>query len=166
MNLHVDSNLALEIPPEPGHDVPAPKTDKDPRAELAAQFIPSGARVLDLSLSSALERHLPKGCGYTGIVRSGGNRPGPACDLHAGEFPTDAGAQCDIIVMLGALERIADVENLFTHLRFCKRDIVLSYHATDLTKDLDRAPFSNHFSFYDLALLFDRYGFRIECTAP
>ena len=21
-------------------------------------------------------------------------------------------------------------------------------------------------SFYDLALLFDRYGFRIECTAP
>src|SRR5262249_37182269 len=24
----------------------------------------------------------------------------------------------------------------------------------------------NHLSFYDLALLFDRYGFRIECTTP
>ena len=70
--------------------------------------------------------------------------------------------------MLGALERIADVENLFTHLRFCKRDIILSYCATDLAKDLDRAAlgFANHLSFYDLALLFDRYGFRIECTSP
>ena len=69
--------------------------------------------------------------------------------------------------MLGALERIADVENLFTHLRFCKRDIILSYCATDLAKDLDRAAlgFVNHLSFYDLALLFDRYGFRIECTS-
>ena len=70
--------------------------------------------------------------------------------------------------MLGALEQIADVENFFTHLRFCKRDIILSYCATDLAKDPDRAAlgFVNHLSFYDLALLFDRYGFRIECTTP
>ena len=70
--------------------------------------------------------------------------------------------------MLGVLERIADVENLFTHLRFCKRDIILSYYATDLAKGLDRGAlgFANHLSFYDLALLFDRYGFRIECTTP
>ena len=26
--------------------------------------------------------------------------------------------------------------------------------------------FVNHLSFYDLTLLFDRYGFRIECTTP
>ena len=70
--------------------------------------------------------------------------------------------------MLGVLERIADVENLFTHLRFCKRDIILSYCATDLAKDADRSALGlvNHMSFYDLALLFDRYGFRIECTTP
>src|SRR6185436_5712791 len=82
--------------------------------------------------------------------------------------PTEAASQCDVIVMLGALERIADVESLFTHLRFCKRDIILSYCATDLAKDLDRAAlgFANHLSFYDLAMLFDRYGFRIECTTP
>jgi hypothetical protein len=68
--------------------------------------------------------------------------------------------------MLGALERIADVENLFTHLRFCKQDVILSYRATDLAGGGDRAGFANALSFYDLALLFDRYGFRIECTAP
>lgn len=70
--------------------------------------------------------------------------------------------------MLGVLEEIADVENLFTHLRFCKRDVILSYHPADLTKGCDRAAlgFANHLGFYDLALLFDRYGFRIECTTP
>src|SRR6478736_4487495 len=119
MHLHVDSNLALEIPPDSGRDVPASKAD--PRADLAAQFIPSGARVLDLSGSAALERLLPNGCSYSGIARVGGKRPALVCDLNAGNFPTDAAAQSDIIVLLGALQQIVDVENLFTHLRFCKR---------------------------------------------
>jgi hypothetical protein len=158
MNLHINSNLALELPPDPGHDTPAPKANEDPRAELAVQFIPSGARVLDLSDNTAVKSMLPSGCSYTGIGGTG----------NTGDFPTEAAAHCDVIIMLGALERIADVENLFTHLRFCKRDVILSYCATDLAKDLDRtaAGFANHLSFYDLALLFDRYGFRIECTAP
>src|SRR5262249_56945441 len=75
---------------------------------------------------------------------------------------------CDVIVMLGVLERTSDVENLFTHLRFCRHDIILSYCATDLTKGVDRAAlgFANHLSFYELARLFDRYGFRIEGTTP
>ena len=165
MNLHVNSNLALEMLPEPGRDAPVSKTNKDPRAELAAQFIPSGARVLDLSGDATLERFLPGGCSYSGIGKNGS---GLACDLNAGNFPTETAAQSDVIVMLGALERIVDVESLFTHLRFCKHDLILSYCATDLAKDLDRAAlgFVNHLSFYDLARLFDRYGFRIECTAP
>ena len=53
---------------------------------------------------------------------------------RCGDFPTQAAARSDIIVMLGALERVADVENLFTHLRFCKRDVILSYSATDLAE--------------------------------
>ncbi len=46
--------------------------------------------------------------------------------------------------------------------------MILSYCATDLAGGGERAArgFANAFSFYDLALLFDRYGFRIECTAP
>ena len=168
MNLHVNSNLALELPADPAHQELAPKTKIDPRAGLAAQFIPSGARVLDLSGDLALQRLLPGGCNYSGIARAGKKRSASTCDLSAGEFPTEAASKCDVIVMLGVLERISDVENLFTHLRFCKRDIILSYCATDLAKDADRSALGlvNHMSFYDLALLFDRYGFRIECTTP
>jgi hypothetical protein len=46
--------------------------------------------------------------------------------------------------------------------------VILSYCATDLAKDVNRAEhgFVNHLGFYELALLFDRYGFRIACTAP
>jgi hypothetical protein len=165
MNIHVNSNLALETTDSIGRrpDV----TAQDARAELAAQFIPAGSRVLDLSASLALEQALPNGCSYQGRdrIRCDG---GAVCNLAGGDFPTQAAAQSDIIVMLGGLEQVADVENFFTHLRFCKQDVVLSYSATDLGQGSDRAAlgFANHLSFYDLARLFDRYGFRIECTAP
>jgi hypothetical protein len=167
MNLHVNTNLALELPPDISSRPPSKKKN-DPRAELAAQFIPSGARVLDLSASAALRPMLPNGCTYTSIDRPGKKRAAAACDLSIGDFPTETASKCDVIVLLGALERVADLESLFTHLRFCKRDIVLSYYATDLAKDTDRGAlgFANHLSFCDLALLFDRYGFRIECTTP
>lgn len=70
--------------------------------------------------------------------------------------------------MLGALERILDVESVFNHLHFCKQDVVLSYGPTDLGSGRDRAAlgYINNFSLCNPALLFDRYGFRIECTAP
>jgi hypothetical protein len=165
MNTHVNSNLALETPQAIG--LRANKGVCDPRVKLAAQFIPAGSRVLDLSGGLDLEQALPNGCSYQGRdrVRCDGDA---VCNLAGGDFPTRAAAQSDIIVMLGGLEQIADVENFFTHLRFCKQDVVLSYSATDLTKGRDRAAlgFANHLSFYDLAMLFDRYGFRIECTAP
>ena len=153
MTLNVNRNLALETTPD---FAPGITLETDARAELAAQFIPAGSRVLDLSGATTLQRLLPTGCSYQGIVS----------DFNAGDFPTQAAANSDIIVMLGALERIADVEHLFTHLRFCKQDVLLSYCATDLAGSGNRAGLANAFSFYDLALLFDRYGFRIECTAP
>ena len=168
MNLHVNSNLALELPSDvaPPSSVSRKKIDR--RAELASQFIPAGARVLDLSGSAAIQRLLPGSCSYRGIDRTGKRRSAVACDLNTGDFPTEAASQSDVIVMLGVLEWIADLENLFTHLRFCKRDIILSYCATDLGKDVNRASlgYANHLSFCDLALLFDRYSFRIECTTP
>jgi len=168
MNLHVNSNLALELPSDVAPPSTVTRSKIDRRAELASQFIPAGARVLDLSGSAAIQRLLPHSCSYRGIDRTGKRRAAVACDLNTGDFPTEAASQSDLIIMLGALERVADIENLFTHLRFCKRDIILSYCATDLAKDYDRAAlgYANHLSFCDLALLFDRYGFRIECTTP
>jgi hypothetical protein len=159
MGIHVNRNLALETLSAVALPVEAEASERDVWAELAAQFIAAGARVLDLGRNAALQPLIPNGSIYS------------VCDL-AGEFPAKAAADADIIVMLGALETVADAESLFTHLRFCKRDVVLSYHPTDLgqkkNQARDRAArgFANHFSFYDLALLFDRYGFRIECTTP
>jgi hypothetical protein len=151
MTLNVKLNLALETSPDLA---PGDAQAGDARAELAAQFIPAGSRVLDLGGAAALAGLLPTGCAYQSA----------ASEFNAGEFPTQAAAQSDVVVMLGALEGVADVENLFTHLRFCKQDVILSYCPTDLGGS--RAGFANALSFYDLALLFDRYGFRIECTAP
>jgi hypothetical protein len=167
MNLQVNRDLALERIPDGERSSAAPEAEA--RAELAAQFIPAGSRVLDLSFGgSALQRLLPAGCSYQSCDRVERGSGVIVCDLNAGDFPTQAAANSDIIVMLGALEQIADVESFFTHLRFCKQDIVLSYCASDLSGRCDRAAlgFVNNLSFYDLALLFDRYGFRIECTAP
>jgi len=164
MTPNINRNLALDTTAEFG---PGVALVADARAELAAQFIPAGSRVLDLSADTALERLLPGGCHYQGrdsVTCDGGQ----VCNIAGGDFPTRAAAQSDIIVMLGVLEQVADAENLFTHLRFSKHDVILSYCATDLAGGSDRAArgFANAFSFYDLALLFDRYGFRIECTAP
>ena len=55
--------------------------------------------------------------------------------------------------MLGVLEQIADLEALFTHLRFCKQDVILSYHPTNLLSGLERDArgFANHLSYFDLA---------------
>jgi hypothetical protein len=156
MGLHVNRNLALELPQRFAPRMPSDAA-RDPRAELAAQFIPAGARVLELGRGATpLSRLLPNGCVHRAI------------DLAAGEFPTKAAGDCDIVVMLGALEGVADVESLFTHLRFAKCDLVLSFCPTDLDGGGDRAArgIVNHFSFCDLTLLFDRYGFRIACTAP
>src|SRR6202040_2516828 len=98
MNIHVNRNLALETTDSLGRrpDVAA----YDARAELAAQFIPAGSRVLDLSAGGSLEKALPNGCSYQGhdSIRCDG---GVICNLAGGDFPTQAAAESDIIVMLG-----------------------------------------------------------------
>lgn len=172
MALHIDRNLALSNNTadvarwaDPGGFEQAP----DERAAFAAQFIPAGARVLELGCGRmALRRQLPHGCSYQGCDLIARDEDTIVCDFNAGEFPTQAAAEADVIVMLGLLETVVDVESFFTHLRFCKRDVILSYCATDLTGKCDRAALGwvNSFSFFELARLFDRFGFRIECTAP
>jgi Methyltransferase domain len=163
MALFVNSNLALELPADPDRQL----TKSDPRAELAAQFIPAGARVLDLGVSPALRTLLPNGCSYVGAGQTGKKRRARAADLSVDEFPTEAATRADVIVMLGVLEHVKDIESLFTHLRFCKRDMLVSCYPTDLAKNGERAQgLVNRMSLCDLALLFDRYGFRIESTAP
>jgi hypothetical protein len=164
MALFVNSNLALELPADPDRQSTSLQAKPDPRAELAAQFIPAGSRILDLGASPALRILVPNGCSYVG---AGKKRRAHDIGLNTDEFPTEAAMRADVIVMLGVLERVKDIESLFTHLRFCKRDILLSCYPTDLAKNGERAQdLVNRMSLCDLALLFDRFGFRIESTAP
>jgi hypothetical protein len=173
MALHVNANLAL-VPAADDVRRPHAFPKIDPRAALAAQFIPSGSRVLDLGAGGGETLHdlMPLGCSYQAVDRIAHGKGSPigdlVSDLAGGEFPTHAATQSDIVVMLGVLEAIADVENLFTHLRFCKQDVILSYCPTNLVSghERDTLGFANHMSYFDLAELFDRYGFRIECTSP
>lgn len=163
MALFVNSNLALELPADPDRQSTSSQAKPDLRAELAAQFIPAGARILDLGASPALRTLVPNGCSYV----AGKKRRAHDIGLNTDEFPTEAAMRADVIVMLGVLERVKDIESLFTHLRFCKRDILLSCCPTDFAKNGERAQgLVNRMSLCDLALLFDRYGFRIESTAP
>ena len=169
MALHVNANLALNVVADDARR-PDAFSKIDPRAQLAAQFIPSGSRVLDLGAGGGetLCDLIPLGCSYEAVDRIAHGKGTVIADLAGSEFPTHAATQSDIIVMLGVLEKIDDLENLFTHLRFCKQDVILSYFPTNLLSGLERDArgFVNHLSYFDLAQLFDRYGFRIECTAP
>ena len=61
MNLQVNANLALELPPDFACQKPDPEKKTDRRVELAAQFIPAGARVFDLSEGTALQALLLMG---------------------------------------------------------------------------------------------------------
>jgi hypothetical protein len=145
------------------------ETAWDARAELAAQFIPAGARVLDLGCGRmSLQRFLPGGCRYQGCDLVARDPQTIVCDFNKGEFPVEAASDADIITVLGVLEYVIDPEAFFQRLLSSKRDVVLSYCATDLSGTNDRASLGwlTHFSFLDLAELFDRHGFRIVSTMP
>lgn len=137
----------------------------DRRAEIAAQFIPAGARVLDLGCGRmALRRFLPFGCAYVPcdlVARDGDT---VVCDFNAGEFPAREAADADVVVMLGVLEYIADTDAFLAKLKQSGRDVVLSYCMQEGSAALDRPSLGwmNNFSTVDLAVLFDRHGYRVE----
>lgn len=141
----------------------------DARAELAARFVPAGARVLDLGCGKmALRRFLPYGCTYRGCDLVARDEETIVSDFNAGQFPTEAASAVDLITLLGVLEYVTDPDAFFAHLRAAKCDVILSYCATDLSASVDRPALGwlNHFSFLGLAKLFDRHGFQIVSTAP
>jgi hypothetical protein len=164
-----DLALARQTDRERWSDPASLEAAWDARAQLASQFIPAGARVLDLGCGRmSLRRFLPHDCNYQGCDLVARDAQTLVCDFNAGQFPTEAAGHADIITMLGLLEYIIDVDGFFTHLKSSGRDVVMSYCATELTGGLDRAAHGwiTHFSFHDLAELVDRHGFRIAASMP
>lgn len=136
-------------------------------ATLIADFVPAGARVLDLGASMPdLDRLLPHGCAYMACGKTASREGTLACDLEAGEFPVEAASGADIAVIHGLLERVADADALVAHLHKAGCTVVLSCAPADLAAaDVSRGS-NTRLGFYELTRLFDRHGFRIETSAP
>ena len=124
----------------------------DMRAALAAQFVPAGAAVLEITAGGAwLQRQLPAACAYQSA------RPAAA--------PPPSAAKADIVAMLDVLDRITDPEALFAQIARIAKPVVLSYRPRDFMADGNKAA-NAPLGFYELTRLFDRHGFRVETTTP
>jgi tetratricopeptide (TPR) repeat protein len=102
----------------------------DPRAREAADFIPSGARVLDLNCCHmAVERYLPPGCTYLPCDRVRRDDRTLLCDLNRQSIPPATGATH--IVALGVLDSIADWRGFLKQLHALALPAVVSYAPAD-----------------------------------
>src|ERR1700741_2805761 len=109
------------------------------RLALAGQFVPAGARVLELDADS-LTRYLPFGCAHRSV--------------KADALTADEAAKSDIVALLDGLQSLARAENLLRRLARAGRPLLISYR-----DDTDNAS-----GFYDLVAAIDRCGLRIEAS--
>jgi hypothetical protein len=110
----------------------------DARAALVAQFIPVGARVLEVDAAS-LTSHLPFGCVYRCAKRD---------VLSAATV-----AKYDIVVMLAPLRSLVEAETLLGELSRAERPLLIGYRN------------DGRLGFHDLAGVVSRAGFRVEASA-
>ena len=108
------------------------------RAALAAEFIPAGARVLDIGCGAMdLERALPAGCSYQPCDLVHRDDRTLVCDLNRGEFPEADGI--DLVSFLGVLEYLGDAPAFLRRVRQLGVPVVCSYSVSDRRPELDRA---------------------------
>lgn len=119
----------------------ATQTDSaaDTRLALVTQFIPAGARILEVDAAS-LTRHLPFGCMYRSAKR----------DVVTAE----CAAKYDLIVMLSPLHTQTGAETFLRELAQAERPLLVSYRNDD------------RLGFHALVRLIGRNGFRVETSAP
>jgi hypothetical protein len=115
-----------------------PDSSVEARRRLAAQFIPAGARVLEIDAAS-LATHLPYGCVYRSAKREA--------------VSADALAKYDIVVMLGALQTQTEVECFLRQFTPAERPLLVSYNN------------KGRLRFHDLIRLIGRNGLRVETSA-
>lgn len=161
-----DSDRSLDLAVPTADDAALDITLGIPPAFLIADFVPAGARVLDLGAKlPELHSLLPYGCAYMACGKAASREGVLPCDVEGGEFPVEAASGADIVVLHQMIERVADADALAAHLHEAGCTVILSCAPRDLA---DGAPHGTNtgFGFYELTRLFDRHGFRIECSAP
>lgn len=109
------------------------------RRQLAAQFIPAGARVLEID-GASLAAHLPFGCVYRSAKREA--------------VSAEALAKYDIVVMLGALQTQTEAERFLRQFSGAERPLLIGYQN------------EGRLRFHDLIRLIGRNGLRVETSAP
>ena len=115
-----------------------PDSSVETRRRLAAQFIPAGARVLEID-GASLAAHLPFGCVYRSAKRDA--------------VSADALAKYDMVVMLGALQTQTEVERFLRQFSAAERPLLVSYNN------------EGRLRFHDLIRLIGRNGLRVETSA-
>jgi tetratricopeptide (TPR) repeat protein len=112
---------------------PAPSClvlEEKERARQAADFIPSGASVLDLECGCmAMERYLPPGCTYLPSDCTQRDERTLVCNLDKQSIPHVAGATH--ITALGVLDHISDWRGFLKQLRAFNLPAVISYTSPD-----------------------------------
>jgi hypothetical protein len=108
------------------------------RAALAAQFIPAGARVLEIDVASLTAR-LPFGCVYRCAKRDA--------------LSADTVAKYDIVVMLAPFQTRTEAESALHELSRAERPLLIG-HRND-----------SRLGFHDLVRAIGRNGFRVEASA-
>jgi tetratricopeptide (TPR) repeat protein len=138
----------------------------DGRASCVADYIPSGAVVLDLGCGRmALERFLPANCRYVPCDLVQRDKRTIVCEFNTGSYPDEQAATADIVTLLGVLEYIFDPLTFLQHLRQWQRPVIMTYCATNAIIDRNQRRnlgWVNSFSFDELVSQIEQAGFSIQ----
>jgi hypothetical protein len=98
------------------------------RSRLAAAFIRPGSSVMDVGCGPhmALRGFLPAGCTYQPVDLMAWTPDTIIADLSKGQFPR--GHTFDVVVILGVLEYLENVEFVLSAARAVGRSALVSYH--------------------------------------
>lgn len=137
------------------------------RTVMAADFIPAGARVLDIGCGAMkLERHLPFACTYQPCDVVARDARTIVADLNKAPLPAGAAEAADLVVMLGVWEYIYKPAELFAAFAKSGTPILCSYCDVNLTSHLDRRALGwvNDFSLQQFVEIARAQGYRATLT--
>ncbi len=132
------------------------------RQEVASLVEP-GSRVMDVGCTLPVLRGLlPEGCKYVGVDEEAVPPRIAAAPWRQGQLPEPISVS--LITVVGALEYVEDPGAFFGVLQVAGLPVLLTYHASEDSKDLVRARYGwrNSLSRGDLLQAFASFGFEVE----